>query len=121
MKIVFFSFYFPPDLSAGSFRSSALCDSLKNQLNNDDELHVITSHPNRYKSHLMKADDFEIDGNIKIHRIKVPSHTGLMFSQIITFFVFSYFSIKLSKQIKPDFLIGTSSRLMTAYLTYFSI
>ena len=119
MKLVFFSFYFPPDLSAGSFRSSALCDALKNKLNNNDELHVITSHPNRYKSHLIKADDFEINGNIKIHRIKVPSHNGSMFSQVITFFVFSYFSIKLSKQIKPDFLIGTSSRLMTAYLTYF--
>ena len=29
MKIVFFSFYFPPDLSAGSFRSVALSKALE--------------------------------------------------------------------------------------------
>jgi glycosyltransferase involved in cell wall biosynthesis len=119
MKIVFFSFYFPPDLSAGSFRSSALCSSLKNKLNFDDELHVITSHPNRYKTHLKKADDVEINGKINIHRIKVPSHSGSMFSQMLTFIVFAYHAVRLCRKLKPDFLIGTSSRLMTALLTFF--
>ena len=34
MKIVFFSFYYPPDLSAGSFRSAALSKALEKKLRN---------------------------------------------------------------------------------------
>jgi glycosyltransferase involved in cell wall biosynthesis len=120
MKIVFFSFYFPPDLGAGSFRSSALCYSLKNKLNIKDELHVITSHPNRYKRHFIKADDNEINGNIKIHRIKVPSHNGSMISQAYTFSIFAFSAFNKCIKIKPDFLIGTTSRLMTGVLTWIS-
>jgi glycosyltransferase involved in cell wall biosynthesis len=119
MKIIFFSFYFPPDLSAGSFRSIALCNALKNKLNDNDELHVITSHPNRYKTHFKKAEDIEINQNITINRIRVPSHNGSMLSQIITFIVFAFYAIRLCHKLKPDFLIGTSSRLMTALLTFF--
>lgn len=119
MKIVFFSFYFPPDLSAGSFRARALCNSLKNKLNSSDEIHVISSHPNRYITHLKKAKDDEVDGILKVHRIKVPSHNRSMISQIRTFIVFAFHAIKLSRELKPDFLIGTSSRLMTGLLTFY--
>ena len=55
MKLVFFPFYFPPDLSAGSFRSIALAKSLSNRLELEDEIHIITTHPNRYSSYLAKA------------------------------------------------------------------
>jgi hypothetical protein len=119
MKIVFFSFYFHPDIGAGSFRAITLANSLKNKLKSSDELHVITSHPNRYASYVEKAADIESHGNLIIHRIKVPMHRGSMRSQIITFLVFAYSAFKLSRLIKPDFFIGTSSRLMTALLTRF--
>ena len=41
MKIVFFSFYFPPDLSAGSFRSIALTKSLSAKLDKENEIHIL--------------------------------------------------------------------------------
>tara|TARA_B110000008_G_C16978328_1_gene567101 strand:- start:2582 stop:3784 length:1203 start_codon:yes stop_codon:yes gene_type:complete len=119
MKIVLFSFYFPPDLGAGSFRAEALCNSLKKKLNSNDEIHVISSHPNRYITHLKHAEDIERDGIIKVHRIKVPLHNRSMISQIRTFIVFAFYAVKLSRELKPDFLIGTSSRLMTGLLTFF--
>jgi len=50
MKIVFFTFYYPPDLSAGSFRAVALARALAKKLGTNDELHVITTHTYRYAS-----------------------------------------------------------------------
>ena len=120
MKIVFFSFYFPPDLSAGSFRSIALTKSLSAKLDKENEIHILTTHPNRYKSHKAIAKNQEIDGLVTIHRIKVPSHSGKMLSQCYSFLVYSIISFNLCRKLKPDFIIGTSSRLMTASLSAYT-
>jgi glycosyltransferase involved in cell wall biosynthesis len=120
MKLVLFTFYFPPDLSAGSFRSIALAKSLNERLSLGDEIHIITTHPNRYNSYLLDAKNTEEDGLIKIHRISVPFHKNGMLSQSYTFLIYAFKALKLCIKIKPDFLIGTSSRLMTAMLTWIS-
>lgn len=117
MKIVFFTFYYPPDLCAGSFRAIALVQALSKRMKNDDELHIITTHPNRYENHRVKASDIEVHGNITIHRISVPSHKSGMFSQARTFVTYALASYKLCNNLNPDFLIGTTSRLMTGVLT----
>ena len=117
MKIVFFTFYYPPDLCAGSFRAIALAQALSKRMKNDDELHIITTHPNRYENHRVKASDIEVHGNITIHRISVPSHKSGMFSQARTFVTYALASYKLCNKLNPDFLIGTTSRLMTGILT----
>ena len=120
MKIIFFTFYYPPDLCAGSFRSVSLARELSKKLNNGDELHIITTHPNRYASHKVKAKDLEIDGKITIHRIAVPEHKSGMLSQVRTFSVYFLSAYRLSKKLNPNFLIGTTSRLMTGILTGYS-
>ena len=117
MKIVFFTFYYPPDLCAGSFRAIALAQALSERMKDDDELHIITTHPNRYENHRVKADNVEMHGNITVHRISVPSHKSGMLSQARTFITYALASYKLSNNLNPDFLIGTTSRLMTGVLT----
>jgi len=117
MKIVFFTFYYSPDLCAGSFRAAALVKALAKKLDDNDQLHVITTHPNRYATHRVEADDIEIDGNVTIHRIAVPSHQSGIISQSRTFAVFAFSAFRLCRKLKPDFLIGTTSRLMTGVLT----
>lgn len=117
MKIVFFTFYYPPDLSAGSFRAIALAQAVSEGMKDDDELHIITTHPNRYENHRVKADNVEIHGNIKVHRISVPSHKSGMLLQVRTFITYALASYKLSNSLNPDFFIGTTSRLMTGVLT----
>ena len=57
MKFCFFTFYYPPDLSAGSFRSIALVENLISQMDSKDSLVVITTSPNRYKSCLLYTSD----------------------------------------------------------------
>lgn len=120
MKIVFFTFYYPPDLSAGSFRAESLVNSLKNKLTKNVDLHVITTQPNRYKSSQIKVKSIEKNGNITIHRINSPINLAGKFSYVRFFFIFSFKAFILCKKIKPSFIIGTSSRLMTGLLTFFS-
>jgi len=120
MKIVFFSFYFPPDLSAGSFRSVALSKALEKKIRTNDEIHIITTQPNRYKTHRVEAKNKEIKGKITIHRITVPMHKNGMISQAYTFIVYAFSAFILCRKVKPDFLIGTTSRLMTGVLTWIS-
>ena len=117
MKIIFFTFYYPPDLSAGSFRAVALAKELAKKLASNDELHIITTHPNRYAGHKVTANDIELDGKITIHRIVVPGHRSGMLSQSRSFGVYAISAYKLCKKINPSFIIGTTSRLMTGVLT----
>ena len=119
VKILLFTFYYPPDLSAGSFRAVALIEALSKKISSEDELHVITTHPNRYFSHKVIAKDNELNGNIKIHRVRVPSHNGSMVSQMRTFVVFAWYAMRYCSNLRPDFIIGTTSRLMTGLLAGF--
>ncbi len=116
MKIVFFTFYYPPDLCAGSFRAVALAQALSEQLSSNDELHIVTTHPNRYASHKVSAKGIEQNGKVTIHRITVPEHKSGILSQARIFAVYAVSAYKLCKQIEPSFIIGTTSRLMTGVL-----
>lgn len=118
MKIVFFTFYFPPDLSAGSFRSVSLVEALSLKLDDGDEVHVVTTHPNRYESYRVEAEDIESwRKNIIVHRVRVPTHKSGMVSQARSFVVYAVAAQKLCRKVGPDFLIGTTGRLMTGVLT----
>ena len=120
MKIVFFSFYYPPDLCAGSFRAVALASALEKKISANDELHVITTHPNRYADYREEAEDIELNGNVTIHRVSVPIHKSTIISQILSFIVYSFYAYRLCRKLKPNFIIGTTSRLMTGVLTSLS-
>jgi glycosyltransferase involved in cell wall biosynthesis len=120
VKIVLFTFYYPPDIGAGSFRAVALVEALSNKISPGDELHVVTTHPNRYATHKVFAKDSERNGNITIHRFQVPGHQSGMLSQVRTFTVFAWHALRYCANLKPDFVIGTTSRLMTGLLAGFS-
>jgi hypothetical protein len=117
LRIVFFTFYFPPDLSAGSFRSVALSEELSKRLKKNDELHIITTHPNRYKDYRVEAKNFEVDFKITIHRITTPIHQSGIIGQVCSFSVYAFQAYKLCIKTNPDFIIGTTSRLMTGILS----
>ena len=119
MKILVFSFYHPPDLSAGSFRIKSLLQELQKH-SNKITVDVITTYPNRYssfKTHI-KHEDFEEAFNI--HRINVPNHKSGMLSQAISFIYFAFEAIKISRNIQSDVVFATSSRLMTATLAAYT-
>ncbi|OPX97063.1 MAG: putative glycosyl transferase [Syntrophorhabdus sp. PtaB.Bin006] len=110
------TFYLRPDLSAGSFRSSALVDALRTVLPVGSQIDVITTLPNRYKSFSADAQSHEQCDGLSIHRIALPTHRSGMVDQSIGFFTFSQKALKFVKSRNYDLVFATSSRLMTAAL-----
>lgn len=114
MKILVLSFYYKPDLCAGSFRTTALIDELKNK--NDVEIELLTTMPNRYSSFTTSAASDETAENIWVKRIELPSHKSGMLDQIKSFSRYYQEVQKLVKHNDYDLVFATSSRLFTAFI-----
>jgi glycosyltransferase involved in cell wall biosynthesis len=112
VKIAFFSFYFPPDLSAGSFRAESIVEAL----NGNADIDVFTTQPNRYADHVAAASAIERRARATIHRFAVPAHSGGMVSQIRTFLAYARQARRAAWMSRPDVIVATTSRLFTAVL-----
>lgn len=110
------SYFFEPDLSAGSFRNTSLVNSLLEMTDDSVQLHVITTLPNRYKDFSATADRFEDRGRLKIHRIEVPRHANGMGDQVRSYVVFFRESVRLLKGQPVDLVYASSSKLFTGFL-----
>jgi glycosyltransferase involved in cell wall biosynthesis len=118
-RILFLSFYFEPDLCAGSFRNSPLARELARQAQSIDvEIEVITTLPNRYSTYSAQAPEFEKRDNLTINRIRIPSHQSGIKDQINSYRTYFSAAHKLVKGKHYDMVYASSSRLFTAYLGY---
>ncbi|NVK30086.1 MAG: glycosyltransferase family 4 protein [Gammaproteobacteria bacterium] len=116
MRILFLSFYYAPDLSAGSFRNTALVSALKDQLPSGSQIDVITTLPSRYASFNIDApQNEEVDGLI-VKRAALPGHKSGMLDQSRAFTAFAREALRLTKSGEYDLVYASSSRLMTAVL-----
>lgn len=116
-RILFLTFYFEPDLTAGSFRNTSLLSALQKQTSGSNiEIDVFTTQPNRYASYSKKANEREVRNHITIERIHVPKHESGLFDQMISFRKFYKEVHKRTKEKKYDLVYASSSRLFTAYL-----
>lgn len=115
-KILLLSFYFPPDLSAGSFRAGALVKALREELGPHVEIEIITTQPNRYHSFTANAVSVERSENLTIRRIQIPAHRSGIKDQTWAFACFAINTLKLTYGKRYDLVFSTSSRLMTASL-----
>lgn len=117
-KILYLSFYFEPDLCAGSFRNSPLARELAKQVEGKATVDIITTVPNRYSSFSAEAPQNEYSGNLRIRRIILPLHKSGFVDQIKAFYTYYREVKKLIKGHKYDLVFASSSRLFTAYLGY---
>ncbi len=116
MKILFLSFYYPPDLCAGSFRAGELVSALNMQSTKDIFVEVVTTMPNRYISYRPESIPDQDGSNTIIHRIKLPNHRSGMKDQAIAFLYYAKAVYKITRYKNYDLIFATSSRLMTAAL-----
>jgi len=114
-QILLLTFYFTPDLCAGSFRAAALVKAL---LASDPALriHVITTQPNRYRSFSALASETEEHERLTVTRVKLPPHSSGMRDQARAFLAYARAVGRLTAHTRCDLVFGTSSRLMTAVL-----
>ncbi len=117
-RILYLSFYFEPDLCAGSFRNTPLAKELARLVRNVAEVDVITTIPNRYKSFSVDSSEIQQIENLSITRIMMPLHKSGFIDQANLFRHFYFATKKISRGKKYDLVFASSSRLFTAYLGY---
>lgn len=115
-KILFLTYFYPPDLSAGSFRAKALAKALQCLPHAGVDIEVITTQPNRYQAFAPEAEAFESEPGLRIHRVVLPRGRAGFFGQAWAFCCFARSVWKLAKKSRYDTVVATSSRLMTASL-----
>ncbi len=116
MRILFLSFYFEPDLCAGSFRNTPLFKEILSRIGKDDYIHVITTQPNRYHSFKAEAKAVEMGENYRIDRVIIPEHKSGFVDQAKSFKAYYDKALTLAKDEKFDLVYASSSRLFTAFL-----
>lgn len=116
MRILILTFYYRPDLSAGSFRTTALVSALRERAPPGTQIDVITTLPNRYHTFTSDAAERETEPGVEIHRIRLPAHRNDMAGQSRAFLSFARAAWRLIEPRDYDLVFATSSRLMTAAL-----
>ena len=116
MRILVLSFNYNPDLSAGSFRATALVDAFHAMLPPGSHIDVITSLPNRYRSFSPEAPQREERPGVSIHRIALHRHHSGMLGQSTAFLWFARGALARVAGREYDLVFATSARLMTAVL-----
>lgn len=116
MRILVLSFYFPPDLCAGSFRVGPIVDALAAHAPVGAAIDVLTTLPNRYATFSADAPEREQRRAVTIRRIPLPSHRSGMADQSRAFLAFARAALRETRRERYDVVFATSSRLMTAVL-----
>ena len=116
LKILILSFYFRPDLSAGSFRTTALVDALVSKLPAGGHVDLVTTLPNRYSTFSADAPALEASPGLSIVRVALPPHRSGMLDQARAFVSYARAVFRHTRGQKYDLVFATSSRLMTAAL-----
>ena len=115
-KVLLLSFYYPPDLSAGSYRIASLEKALRDICGTDTQIDVITTMPNRYKTYIPDVGEPHAESGLLVHRVKLPSHKSGMIDQSKAFATYAREVRQRTKSSEYDLVFATSSRLMTAVL-----
>lgn len=116
MRILVLTFYYRPDLSAGSFRATSLVEALRRKLGLGDQIDVITTVPNRYQSFTVDAPRREESPGLSIERLALSRHRSGMIDQSLAFLAFARHALRVVRRRDYDLVFATSSRLMTAVL-----
>lgn len=116
MRILFLSFYYPPDIGPGPLRAKSLVDALMEVDSESLSIDVFTTMPNRYQSHTIHADSIEEIDSVSIMRVSLPAHKSGMADQARAYFTYARAVKCYVKGKRWDVIIATSSRLMTALL-----
>ena len=118
-RVVYLTFYYEPDLCAGSFRNTPLAIELAKQAREKNIIvDVYTTLPNRYSTFEQSSLEFEELGNLRIHRISLPPHKSCMLDHIFSFRKFYSEVNNLNKNKSADLVFASSGRLFTAYLGF---
>lgn len=116
LRILVLSFYYHPDLCAGSFRTTPFVAALRARAPPGTQVDVLSTLPNRYHSFTRDAAQLETSPGLAIHRVKLPPHRSDIAGQSRAFARFARQALADVAGKRYDLVFATSSRLMTAAL-----
>jgi len=117
--ILFITYYYPPELSAGAFRSKDLVRSLEtNFQENSDKIIILTAKEYRHNQDINYDDFKKINSKLDIIRVKVPFKGGGLLKGLSNFICFSIISLIKVLPYKPTHVFSTSGRLGTNFLAF---
>lgn len=120
MRVLVLSYFFPPDLSAGSFRMASLVPALAAAEppagTGAIAIDVLTTLPNRYASFSAAAPEVEQKSNVTIHRFPLPRHANGLLDQCRSFAAYARAVSRHVRGSRYDLVFASSSKLMTAVL-----
>lgn len=114
-RVLFFSFHYPPDQSAGAVRTSALSDELAKQ-DSTAQITVFCSKPRRYGVHAKSSvlNALERD-NIRIIRFWIPFLGQGPISSALSYSFYFAQSVPSAIFLRPHIIVGTSAKLLTSF------
>lgn len=115
-RILVLTFYYAPDLCAGSFRATPFVAALRARASSGTHIDVITTAPNRYQTFERDAPPLESTEGLEIRRIGLPRHQSDLAGQSRAFAAFARGALGIVGDRNYDLVYATSSRLMTAAL-----
>lgn len=116
VRILVLSFYYPPDLAAGSFRIDALVKALLAKAGSGVQVDVVTTQPNRYRAYGAAAAELQESPGLSVRRIALPAHESGLLDQARAFVSYALGVRQATKGKDYDLIVASSSRLMTAAL-----
>jgi glycosyltransferase involved in cell wall biosynthesis len=116
VRLLVLSFYYEPDLCAGSFRTTALVAALRERAPFGTQIDVLTTLPNRYSTFSRVAAELDAEKGFEVRRIRLPAHRSDVLGQSRAFLHFAREALNCVAGRNYDLVFATSSRLMTAAL-----
>ena len=115
-RVLFFSFHYPPDQSAGAVRTSALVQEMVEQ-DLSVQVTVFCSVPRRYgvKAVGDTLDTFEQD-RIRIRRFWIPSLGQGPIASVLSYSFYFAQAVPAAIWLRPRVIVGTSAKLLTSFV-----
>lgn len=115
-RVLFFSFHYPPDQSAGAVRTCALVDQLVQQ-DPSVQVTVFCSVPRRYG---FKADNFAPKSDphprIRIRRFWIPFLGQGPAASLLSYGFYFTQAVPAAIWLRPEIIVGTSAKLLTSFV-----
>ena len=115
-RVLFFSFHYPPDQSAGAVRTSALVHELVAQ-DPSVQVTVFCSVPRRYgvKAEGATLNTFEQD-QIRIRRFWIPFLGQGPIASVLSYTFYVAQAVPAAIWLRPRIIVGTSAKLLTSFV-----
>jgi len=117
--VLFFSFHYPPDQSAGGTRTQQLAQHLAAQ-DPQAKVTIFCSVPRRYGNAFDTLSLSDSSSNIRVYRFWIPYFgQGPLVSALSYSFYFVQ-TVPAALWLRPQIIVGTSAKLLTSFVAAFS-